>query len=233
MIVAIVPQSSRLLFSNYFVSFSSIIIIITFHIFFVICSYLTAAFIIFNFRKLIMFSCQMSLQFIFKSANKVAQFTFKSFNGFNNSFSTYYTRNFLVSFADTLSAAFLTTTAKPSILSILPGCDVPTWQPHATISVAGEKKHDRTDQVVPDSVRWRTQAWVVHRAKPGGWTDHDDQSSQEWTPAHRRPQECWCFTEIDIEVNPGKTTTNSKSGCPFNRQQQIPKEKSSVLLFGE
>ena len=39
-------------------------------------------------------------------------------------------------------------------------------------------------------------------------------------------------SEIDIEVTTGKVGTNSKSGNPFN-QHQIPKDKSSVLLFGE
>ena len=49
------------------------------------------------------------------------------------------------------------------------------------------------------------------------------------------PRNADAAPEIDIEVTPGKTTTNSKSGSPFNRQQQqqIPKDKSSVLLFGE
>jgi serine/threonine-protein kinase/endoribonuclease IRE1 len=39
-------------------------------------------------------------------------------------------------------------------------------------------------------------------------------------------------SEIDIEVTTGKVGTNSKSGNPFN-QHQIPKDKSSVLLFGK
>eukprot|EP00090_Calanus_glacialis_P028589 TRINITY_DN458_c0_g1_i1.p1 TRINITY_DN458_c0_g1~~TRINITY_DN458_c0_g1_i1.p1 ORF type:complete len:1157 (-),score=196.13 TRINITY_DN458_c0_g1_i1:177-3647(-) len=38
-------------------------------------------------------------------------------------------------------------------------------------------------------------------------------------------------SEIDIEVTTGKVGTNSKYGNPFN-QHQIPKDKSSVLLFG-
>jgi len=38
-------------------------------------------------------------------------------------------------------------------------------------------------------------------------------------------------TEIDIDVTTGKLGSNSKPGNPFN-QEQIPKDKSSVLLFG-
>jgi serine/threonine-protein kinase/endoribonuclease IRE1 len=38
--------------------------------------------------------------------------------------------------------------------------------------------------------------------------------------------------EIDIEVTTGKTGSNAKSGHPLFNQQQIPKDKSSVLLFG-
>merc|ERR1719187_215033 len=37
--------------------------------------------------------------------------------------------------------------------------------------------------------------------------------------------------EIDIEVTTGKAGSNAKSGHPLFNQQQIPKDKSSVLLF--
>jgi len=37
--------------------------------------------------------------------------------------------------------------------------------------------------------------------------------------------------EIDIEVTDGKAGSSSKSGHPLYNQQQIPKDKSSVLLF--